>query len=151
VNKFDLLVSFGFLEHFANPGAILSKWKTILKPSGLVISVIPNLFSINGVMLRKFDQELWRQHICYSPKDMDQFHREAGLIPVQQAQYIGSYDIHMLIPWDKIKVSMNNDFLFKITKITLSYGVGKILKLLPKSNMKTLNSFVVGVYAPNKD
>jgi 2-polyprenyl-3-methyl-5-hydroxy-6-metoxy-1,4-benzoquinol methylase len=46
--QFDLLVSAGFLEHFQDPVPILSRWADVLKPTGFVVSAIPNLHSINA-------------------------------------------------------------------------------------------------------
>jgi 2-polyprenyl-3-methyl-5-hydroxy-6-metoxy-1,4-benzoquinol methylase len=146
-NKYDLLVSLGFLEHFMAPQAIMSKWKRILKHDGLVISVIPNLFSINAHIFKRYDPEFWALHMRYSPEDMDQFHKDAGLVPLTKAQYLGGYDIHMLIPWSKIQQMFGNKYLFKITKYIAYYVAGKPLYLLSKSNIRLLKSFVMGVYA----
>jgi 2-polyprenyl-3-methyl-5-hydroxy-6-metoxy-1,4-benzoquinol methylase len=145
-NKYDLLVSFGFLEHFKNPQSIISKWGTILKPEGIIISVIPNLFSINTAIFKKYDPDFWAQHIIYSPDDMDQFHFGAGYIPLKKAQFSGHFDIHMLIPWHKIRQKIGNKFIFRITKSFAYYGVEKLFGFLPGSNLKKLNSFVIGVY-----
>jgi len=143
---YDILVSYGFLEHFTDPHLILSKWKNILAEKGMVISIIPNLYSVNALLMKKFDPVFWSQHIPYSPTDMDQFHTDAGLVPLRKAQYLGHYDILMLIPWSKIQQKINNIIVFKIIKYMAYYGVERLLRILPASNMRRFNSFVMGVY-----
>ncbi len=146
-NEYNIMISFGFLEHFKDPQSILLKWKKILHRDGIVISCIPNLFSINVPLMKKYDPEFWEQHIRYSPRDMDQFHVHAGLVPLMKARYLGKYDVNMLIPWGNIMQTINNRFLFKTTRYIAYYGVGKLLGLLPKSNKRLFNSFILGVYA----
>jgi 2-polyprenyl-3-methyl-5-hydroxy-6-metoxy-1,4-benzoquinol methylase len=146
-NKYDLLVSFGFLEHFKTPQIIINRWKKILKNDGMVISMIPNLFNINKYFLKKYPPELWAQHVLYSPQDMDRFHIDAGLKPIKKARYCERYDIHMLTPWNIIEQKIGNKFIFKGIKYFSYYVIGKILGLAPKKNVRLLNSCVTGVYA----
>ncbi len=47
---FDVVSSFGFLEHFKDPNDIISKHLNILKPGGYLIITIPNLRGINGLI-----------------------------------------------------------------------------------------------------
>ena len=146
-NKYDLLVSFGFLEHFKTPQSIIQKWKQILKPSGVVFSVISNLFAINACLMKLYTPDCWAQHVRYSPQEMDQFHIRAGLVPLKKALYCGQYSIDSLTPWNAIEKKIGNQTIFKTTKYFSHYAVGKLLGLLPKKNLKLLNSSVVGIYA----
>lgn len=145
-NTYDQLYSSGFLEHFSDPAAILDKWKRVLKPGGVVLTDIPNLFSVNASLLKKFDPGLWAQHYRYSPQDLDRCHVAAGLAIARKARYSGQYDIHMLIPWAAIQQRMNNRLFFGMAKRVGYYGAKYFLSRLPKSNMRLVNSSVVGVY-----
>jgi SAM-dependent methyltransferase len=142
----DLLASFGFLEHFREPQTILAKWKTVLHEDGLVISIIPNLYSINAPLMRKFDPEFWAQHVQYTPEEMDRFHREAGLQPVVAAHYTGRYDLDMLTPWDKIRKAINNRVAAKLVRYFAYFIVSKLLVLLPAKGNRFVNSYIMGVY-----
>jgi SAM-dependent methyltransferase len=147
--RYDALLSFGFLEHFRNPEILLAKWKSVLNDGGSVVSIIPNLFSVNSVLMRRFDPEFWAQHVRYSPRDMDRFHGDAGLEPVRKARFCGIYDIHMLIPWARIRQRIGEGFGFKTVKYLSYFGIGKLLGLLPASGLRPFNSFVMGIYAPS--
>jgi SAM-dependent methyltransferase len=49
--KFDIVCSFGFIEHFHNPKKALEIHADFLKPGGLLICLIPNLYGIPGKIL----------------------------------------------------------------------------------------------------
>lgn len=144
--QYDLLVSLGFLEHFKDPASLLKKWKRVINDEGLVISVIPNLFSINAYFMKKFDPEFWNQHISYLPEQVDQFHIDAGLMPLEKARYIGSYNAYVLVPWGNIENRIGSKNLFRIIKKVTKLLIQKPLNHLPSTNMKYFNSWVIGVY-----
>lgn len=142
----DLLVSAGFLEHFTNPVAILRKWSGVLKPGGLVISAIPNLLSINAAIFKRYDPQFWQQHCVYAPAQLDEYHRAAGLEPVRPCRYVGKYDIHMLIPWERIAERFRHRQLYRAFKLATYFGVGVPLHALPIQPGPRLSPYVVGVY-----
>lgn len=45
---FDLVFSFGFIEHFADSAPILAKHLELLKPGGLLVLEVPNLTGLNA-------------------------------------------------------------------------------------------------------
>lgn len=45
--KYDLIVSFGFIEHFQNPDVVIHKMKSLLKPNGRLVVGIPNFNGLN--------------------------------------------------------------------------------------------------------
>jgi SAM-dependent methyltransferase len=49
--KFDIVFSLGLIEHFDEPDKILKKHVNLLKPGGLLICVVPNVFGIQGKFL----------------------------------------------------------------------------------------------------
>jgi len=151
-DSFDMLVSFGFLEHFKNPAVVLEKWATTLRPGGRVISAIPNLFSINAMIFKYLDREYWGKHIAWTPEQLDDIHRQGGLVVEKNAEYTGKYDIQMLIPWGKIHQKLKHTTLIRVVRGLAHYGVGKSLAALPARGLKRINSLVMGVYRkPEQD
>lgn len=142
----DILVSFGFLEHFKDPKQILKKWIKVLKPGGLVISIIPNLFSFNAGIFKKFDRDFWDMHIAFSPESLGAFHTSIGLMPLRPADYTGKYNIHSLIPWEKIEDRIQNRWAFKILKYSATYGLESMLQLLPDHGLRSINPLIMGIY-----
>lgn len=58
-DKYDMVCSFGFIEHFDNPEEVLEKHAQILKSKGLLIISIPNFSYINKFLC---DKEVLRTH-----------------------------------------------------------------------------------------
>lgn len=98
---FDWLVSFGVLEHFLRAEVVLAKWKTILRKGGRILTFVPNLRSINGDLLRRFDAGIWAQHVPFDTISLDLIHLRAGLKPIKRCSYCGVYDLDMLVPWSR--------------------------------------------------
>lgn len=49
-NQFDVVTSFGLLEHFANPSKAISEMVRVLKPGGLFFAdIVPNRFSVQAL------------------------------------------------------------------------------------------------------
>lgn len=55
--KFDIVFSFGLIEHFDNPDKVLEKHIELLKPGGLLICIVPNVCGLQGKI---FNLNIWR-------------------------------------------------------------------------------------------
>jgi len=55
--KFDIVFSFGLIEHFDNPKMVLEKHLSLLKPGGLLICIVPNVCGLQGKI---FNLKKWR-------------------------------------------------------------------------------------------
>lgn len=141
--KYDLLISFGLFEHFADPTYVLKRWLAILKRDGRVITFVPNLLSINGRLLKKYDPYVLMQHIPLSTYELDRVHSEAGLRRIAPAVYFGGFDLDMLIPWDALRMRYPLQLvrIFRYTGTCLSF----LFRHLAKGN-RMLNPLLYGVY-----
>ena len=54
-NKYDIVISRGFIEHFTNGDAVIKKHYKLLNPNGLLIILIPNLCGIYGLWTKIFN------------------------------------------------------------------------------------------------
>lgn len=143
--RFDLIASFGFLEHFTNADVIVASAAKALRPGGLMLAQIPNLFSVNAKLMERYDPELWSQHVPYDNGDIDDMHRSAGLELVMGARYDLGFDQYMLTPWPKIGEKLPLP-AYKLMRYTVSYLVEPAVKLLPKRGHRSYCSSVVGIY-----
>jgi 2-polyprenyl-3-methyl-5-hydroxy-6-metoxy-1,4-benzoquinol methylase len=64
VGKFDIVVSFGVVEHFENTAATLEALAKYLKPDGVLITIVPNLSGIIGFIQKRLDRKVFDLHIC---------------------------------------------------------------------------------------
>ena len=60
--RFDMVISRGFIEHFESPAPVVNRHLELLKPGGLLIVTIPNLKGVNLALTRLFHRELIPMH-----------------------------------------------------------------------------------------
>ncbi len=60
--RYDLVCSFGFVEHFNNPKEIIKKHLKLLKKRGTLIIEIPNLSGLTGFFYRLVDKPTLKKH-----------------------------------------------------------------------------------------
>jgi len=61
-NQFDVVFSYGFIEHFSNIEEILGKHWKLVKPGGKLIIIYPNFLGINGLLQGVFDPDNLIKH-----------------------------------------------------------------------------------------
>ena len=74
---FDVVFSAGFLEHFEDPQAIVSRFAAMA--NRLVITTVPNLCGLNGLISRLMRPAVYRMHKHLPPKRLKLLHEAAGL------------------------------------------------------------------------
>lgn len=84
--EYDIVCSFGFLEHFINTKDIIERHLKCLKKGGTLFITIPNFKSINGLVQRIFHKENYIRHnikcmdIHLLVEIMKEFHMEKFIV-----------------------------------------------------------------------
>jgi hypothetical protein len=60
--QYEIVCSFGFIEHFKNTKEIISKHIDLLKDNGNLLIVLPNFKGFNGWVQKKFDEQNYNAH-----------------------------------------------------------------------------------------
>lgn len=83
--KFDVVFSAGFLEHFLNYEEILQKHIQCLAPGGMLFVSVPNFHGVSGWVQRVFDLPNYRVHHlgAMEPKALSRIANEAGLQQIE--------------------------------------------------------------------
>ena len=97
LNKFDVVVSFGLVEHFSDTAAVLSACARFLKPGGVMITTIPNFSGWLGAMQRRFDRAVYDIHVPLDREQFAQAHKAAGLDLI-------ACDYFIFVNWQVINV-----------------------------------------------
>ena len=63
IGKFDTVISAGVLEHFLETGSCLKALQSFLKPSGRLITIVPNLTGLAGKLIRVLTPEIYSMHL----------------------------------------------------------------------------------------
>lgn len=62
VEKYDMVLSFGLIEHFTDTKFIIGEHLKFLKPGGTLFITLPNFKSVNGWVQRNFDKDNYDKH-----------------------------------------------------------------------------------------
>ena len=96
VKYFDLVLSHGLVEHFADLSSVLFAKKKLLKDDGILVTLIPNLASpVYSYLCKKWSVSVYEAHV---PHDMGSFmtgHKIAGLQPIEY-DYFGAIETSIL-------------------------------------------------------
>ena len=98
IEAFDVVTSFGVVEHFTDTSACLSAVGRFLKPGGLMITSIPNLSGWVGRLQKLIDQAIYDVHVPLDRHALAQAHQQAGLA-VESCEYF------MGVNWGVINTS----------------------------------------------
>ncbi len=76
---FDVVVSFGLVEHFADTTGCIEALSYFVKPGGQLITTVPNMASITGWLQKVIDRRVYEIHLALDRKSLEENHRRAGL------------------------------------------------------------------------
>ena len=79
VERYDLLVSFGLIEHFRTPRQSWLPWPGSIKPGGLIFTNVPNMFGVTGFVQKAMDRDVFDIHVPLSAEAVRNAHELAGL------------------------------------------------------------------------
>jgi 2-polyprenyl-3-methyl-5-hydroxy-6-metoxy-1,4-benzoquinol methylase len=79
LKAFDVVVSFGVLEHFQDTAACVAAFSKFLKPGGLLITNIPNLCGLNGLIQKQINRPVFDIHVPLDKQSLVRFHQMNGL------------------------------------------------------------------------
>lgn len=96
LKKFDLVFSFGVVEHFRDLASIMKAKKDLLKPDGRLFTLIPNFSgSVYAGLCERWSKSVFEDHVCHDFKSFIDGHVAAEL-DVVSAGYIGAVEFGML-------------------------------------------------------
>lgn len=79
IEQFDVVVSFGLVEHFENTSEVVAACARYLRPGGRMITLVPTMQGLYGLAYRLLRPDVYRKHIPHSRKSLAQAHVDAGL------------------------------------------------------------------------
>jgi len=77
-DKVDVLFSMGVFEHFSNLEESIKHTNLYLKDDGIIITIIPNMNGIVGLLQKIFNKKVYDIHFPYTKKDLLFAHEKAG-------------------------------------------------------------------------
>jgi SAM-dependent methyltransferase len=141
--QFDVVMSFGFIEHFDEPDKVVEQHLRWLKPGGILILGVPNFRGIYYYIQRILDNTLLEKHnlSIMSTKYLGDLAIRFGLTK-EFVGYIGSFEPSLPIP-----VTRYGTFL-QICVKTFLWGMRRVRKIraLDRINHPFISSYLLGIY-----
>ena len=95
IGRFDVVISFGVVEHFEPTAEAVWAMASLLKPEGRMITSIPNLTGLLGGYQKLLDPDIYRVHVPLSCESLASAHREAWL-EIESCEYFLPISLEVL-------------------------------------------------------
>lgn len=97
--QFDIVVSFGVLEHFSDTSGCVAALRRYLKRGGILVTTVPNMRGAIGTVQRRLNRAVYDNHVPLTRGQLAEAHARAGMNVIECA-YLGSSDFHALNVWN---------------------------------------------------
>lgn len=84
--QYDLVMSFGVVEHFKDTAACLKACAAFVKPGGQMFTMIPNMAGLVGTLQKMVDRNVYDIHVPLSCRNLMDAHTSADLF-IEEARY----------------------------------------------------------------
>jgi SAM-dependent methyltransferase len=92
---FDVVLSFGVVEHFSDLVKALSAKSRYAKRGGIVFTLIPNMAGVLGTLARTWNREIYLQHKPHDLASLEDGNRQSGLTLIASG-YVASNNFGIL-------------------------------------------------------
>lgn len=79
IGKFDVVCSFGVVEHFEDTVEVLKAISRFLKPGGIMITTVPNLHGPTGFFQKLFNRPVFDIHVLMTKESLRQRLENSGM------------------------------------------------------------------------
>jgi 2-polyprenyl-3-methyl-5-hydroxy-6-metoxy-1,4-benzoquinol methylase len=79
IEQYDLVLSFGVVEHFEDTAGCLKACSSFSQPSGHVFTMIPNIAGIIGHIQKPVDRAVYDIHVPLTREALIRAHEKAGM------------------------------------------------------------------------
>jgi 2-polyprenyl-3-methyl-5-hydroxy-6-metoxy-1,4-benzoquinol methylase len=121
IGTFDVVISFGVVEHFEDTMACLKALSAFLKPNGLLVTSIPNMVGSIGLIQKFMNRQVYDIHKPISPDMLRACYENLGLKVIECEYFIATnYGVNNLagIDTNNFKGVIKKMFLAVLSRIS---------------------------------
>lgn len=93
--RFDIVFSYGVVEHFSDTAACVAAFARYLKPGGIIVTTVPNVAGAVGAVQQRLERSVYDTHLPITREHLAAAHRAARL-DIVESGYLGVCDFHVL-------------------------------------------------------
>lgn len=145
IEEFDVVVSFGVAEHFQDTIACISAFSRFLKPGGIIITSVPNVTGIVGLLQKKLNKQVYDKHVPLDVHMLGRAHVLSGFKDLRcdyfLSNHLGMINLNGLNPQER---STRIKALLVLNLIRASKAVWKIEEIVGNfPTSKLLSPFII--------
>lgn len=92
LEAYGVVFSYGVAEHFSDTTGCIRAFSRFLRPGGLMVTVVPNMYGMVGWLQRLVDRAVYDIHVPLDRVALEKAHREAGM-NIECTEYFISIDL----------------------------------------------------------
>ena len=115
--RFDFIYSHGVVEHFQNLPEVLLSHSRFVAERGKMLTIIPNMAGILGVLTRKMDKQIYDIHVPHDLRSFEKGHQDAGLNIVESG-YLCSSNFGVLSSCITTRSGFRYSFYKQLTRVS---------------------------------
>jgi SAM-dependent methyltransferase len=94
-SSFDVVLSMGLVEHFADTAGAVQACAALAKPGGIIITTVPNLTGAIGLVQRRLDRAVYDKHLPLDCAALRAAHEKCGF-SILHSEYLSSANFAVL-------------------------------------------------------
>ena len=140
--KYDLVCSFGFIEHFSDVDLILKKHMNLLNKNGTLIIGIPNFRGLTGFFQKKLGKKILDAHKL-DIMNLSFFKKIASdhSLTIEDISYLGGFDKDMIA---RVKEDKFQNFFFRVMLKFIE--ISRLHLILRIFNNKYFSSYIIASF-----
>lgn len=144
-NKYDIVFSAGFIEHFRNVSSVVQRICALSRQ--YVVTIIPNVYGINGFISKTIRSKVYAEHNHIDVSTLDLVHRNCGMETLF-CDYIGG--VRFIMPGAHTAFFNKHKYCARTVNAParacnrLSMEIGKLLCCTPRLRLLSDSLMYVG-------
>lgn len=125
--RWDVVASFGLIEHFKNTVEVIQKHLNLLKPGGYLVLVIPNHQGLYGHMMKMVSYEEYKTHNRMDYEDIRETLNQIGQVVILKGGYYGHIGFWNFSLYQHVKTAGKLPYLLVRSPLWMVEHLGRFL------------------------
>lgn len=91
LEEFNVVISFGVAEHFEDTEACIKAFSKLLKPNGLIITIIPNMVGLIGWIQKLINRPIFDIHVLLDSHRLAESHKLSRLEVLECSYFMSTH------------------------------------------------------------
>ncbi|NLO92278.1 MAG: methyltransferase domain-containing protein [Elusimicrobia bacterium] len=140
-HAYDVVFSYGVIEHFTDYRRLLSRMAGWLAPGGVLLTLVPNMGGASGWLNRLAVPDVFDMHVRLDRAELGSAHSDTGL-KLLRCDYAGVFSL-AVVPWARSRKAF---FLARPVLSLINYSnalLSKVCNVMPEFGTALLSPYIM--------